>query len=96
MMSFIIVIALCALTFAGKPREHYVLPLLPLLFVLVGRGGVDIWDLWAGDAIWRKRLSVVLGGHAVFFSVGVFVLWIKAFPEAPLSFSHALGEGEES
>lgn len=78
-LGFAVLVPIFFLSFSGKMRGHYVLPIIPILFVLISRGCVYLWDLRLGNPTWRTRIFVGLGGYALFFTVSTIIIGVKAF-----------------
>jgi 4-amino-4-deoxy-L-arabinose transferase-like glycosyltransferase len=83
MLGLAILISLVLFSFSGNIREHYVLPLLPPLFVLIGMGCVSLWDRSLDHPRWRTGLFLLLVAHLLYILGRGIHVGIQSVQSAP-------------
>jgi 4-amino-4-deoxy-L-arabinose transferase-like glycosyltransferase len=89
-LGWAIVVALLFVGFAGKLRQHYILPLLPLLAVLAGGAAVALYDRARTEARARRLLQGLILGQAVMVLAVLGSIGWRAQAPHPLSGSPML------
>jgi 4-amino-4-deoxy-L-arabinose transferase-like glycosyltransferase len=85
LLGWAIVVALLFVGFAGKLRQHYILPLLPLLAALAAAAAVELYDRARTEAGTRRLLRWLVAGQAVLVLAALGSIAWRAQAAHPLS-----------